>query len=85
MKNCTLPIVSQTSQIYDAPKFLVFKNSIYNTAHIMRILLEESTNQIQITMRDDEVYWEKINDISELWEKLQKVFTYGVTTNDNTK
>jgi len=78
--------INQASRIHDAPKWLIFKDIIINTSHIMSIEVDDTNpNEIVIACREGKVYHVPVTNKEDLWKKLQKVFTWGVDIDDNPK
>jgi hypothetical protein len=73
----------------EAPKWLVFEESIYNAAHIAtiskRVHNQNGTikeDEILLVLKDGSLHTEKVKNKEELWKKLQHVFTFGVGINE---
>jgi len=65
-----------------APKWLVFENSIYNTDNIMKISKCGDLDEIKLETRDGNSYTEKVKNKEKLWKKLQHVFTFGANADE---
>ena len=73
-----------SKQIGEAPKWLIFKDMIINTAQINVIKLDIIKNEIVIEVNNKNIYYIPYkDDINDTWRKLQHVFTYGANIDDN--
>lgn len=64
------------------PKWLIFNELIINVSHI--VYMNKKEGKICIEMREKRSYDIPVEkNIDEVWTKLQKVFAYGVTKQDN--
>jgi hypothetical protein len=66
------------------PKWLIIKDSIYNT-HKLIAMYKGENNKIHLDFEGNITYTVSVKNIDELWKKLQYVFTYGVTKEENEK
>ena len=74
------PPVAATFESNFAPRWLVFKDHIINTQHVINISifsLEKNTLLVDTTY--GKTYTIQVKDVNQTWKSLQEVFANGVT------
>jgi hypothetical protein len=78
-----IPVNPPPPRRSEPPKWLIFEDHIINTSHIAALQPHFDSSEIYIASHGDIAYTIKVKNIKEVWEKLQKVFAFGVTRQDN--